>query len=236
MLVSFFTFLSDVKQLVHFNGTTFDLPYLTHKALFYQMEDPLSSIASLDLYQALRPFQSILGLSSMKQKNVEQYLSFPRKDQLNGKQLISVYHDYLQTLDEKKLELLFLHNYEDVLGMGSVLELLALPALFHGDFSVQSCRFTGQTLEVSLQPEREVPVFLSRVCADGSLTAFGSRVSLSLQTHTAELKYFFPDYKNYYYLPLEDQAVHKSVGAFVDPEHRQKAKAANCYQLSLIHI
>lgn len=230
MLVSFFTFLSDVKQLVHFNGTTFDLPYLTHKALFYQMEDPLSSIASLDLYQALRPFQSILGLSSMKQKNVEQYLSFPRKDQLNGKQLISVYHDYLQTLDEKKLELLFLHNYEDVLGMGSVLELLALPALFHGDFSVQSCRFTGQTLEVSLQPEREVPVFLSRVCADGSLTAFGSRVSLSLQTHTAELKYFFPDYKNYYYLPLEDQAVHKSVGAFVDPEHRQKAKAANCYQ------
>ena len=166
----------------------------------------------------------------MKQKNVEQYLSFPRKDQLNGKQLISVYHDYLQTLDEKKLELLFLHNYEDVLGMGSVLELLALPALFHGDFSVQSCRFTGQTLEVSLQPEREVPVFLSRVCADGSLTAFGSRVSLSLQTHTAELKYFFPDYKNYYYLPLEDQAVHKSVGAFVDPEHRQKAKAANCYQ------
>ena len=230
MLVSFFTFLSDVKRLVHFNGTTFDLPYLTHKALFYQMEDPLSSIASLDLYQALRPFQSILGLSSMKQKNVEQYLSFPRKDQLNGKQLISVYHDYLQTLDEKKLELLFLHNYEDVLGMGSVLELLALPALFHGDFSVQSCRFTGQALEVSLQPEREVPVFLSRVCADGSLTAFGSRVSLSLQTHTAELKYFFPDYKNYYYLPLEDQAVHKSVGAFVDPEHRQKAKAANCYQ------
>lgn len=230
MLVSFFTFLSDVKRLVHFNGTTFDLPYLTHKALFYQMEDPLSSVASLDLYQALRPFQSILGLSSMKQKNVEQYLSFPRKDQLNGKQLILVYHDYLQTLDEKKLELLFLHNYEDVLGMGSVLELLALPALFHGDFSVQSCRFTGQTLEVSLQPEREVPVFLSRVCADGSLTAFGSRVSLSLQTHTAELKYFFPDYKNYYYLPLEDQAVHKSVGAFVDPEHRQKAKAANCYQ------
>ena len=204
MLVSFFTFLSDVKQLVHFNGTTFDLPYLTHKALFYQMEDPLSSIASLDLYQALRPFQSILGLSSMKQKNVEQYLSFPRKDQLNGKQLISVYHDYLQTLDEKKLELLFLHNYEDVLGMGSVLELLALPALFHGDFSVQSCRFTGQTLEVSLQPEREVPVFLSRVCADGSLTAFGSRVSLSLQTHKAANCYqrrtgtFLPQQKEFF--------------------------------------
>ncbi len=143
--------------------------------------------------------------------------------------MISVYHDYLQTLDEKKLELLFLHNYEDVLGMGSVLELLALPALFHGDFSVQSCRFTGQTLEVSLQPEREVPVFLSRVRGWFSYSTEFTGFSLPA-AHTAKLKYFFPDYKNYYYLPLEDQAVHKSVGAFVDPEHRQKAKAANCYQ------
>ena len=33
MLVSFFTFLSDVKQLVHFNGTTFDLPYLTQSTV-----------------------------------------------------------------------------------------------------------------------------------------------------------------------------------------------------------
>ncbi len=230
MLVSFFTFLSGVKRLIHFNGTTFDLPYLTHKALFYQMEDPLSSIASLDLYQALRPFQSFLGLSSMKQKSVEQYVSFPRKDQLDGKQLISVYHDYLQTLDAQKLELLFLHNYEDVLGMGSVLELFALPALFHGDFTITSCQFTGQALEVVLHSDREIPVSLSRTCPDGSLAVSGSQVSLSLQACAAELKYFFADYKNYYYLPLEDQAVHKSVGAFVDPEHRQKAKAANCYQ------
>lgn len=230
MLVSFLSFLSGVKRLIHFNGTTFDLPYLAHKALFYQMEDPFSSIESLDLYQLLRPFQPLFRLSSMKQKSVEQYLSFPRKDQLDGKQLISVYHDYLQTLDKKKQELLFLHNYEDVLGMSFILELLAFPALFHGDFSVKSCCFTGQTLEISLQPDRKFPVSLSCTCPDGSLTLSDSLASLSLQARTAELKYFFPDYKNYYYLPLEDQAIHKSVGAFVDLEHRQKAKAVNCYQ------
>ena len=30
--------------------------------------------------------------------------------------------------------------------------------------------------------------------------------------------------------PLEDTAIHKSVGIYVDPEHREKAKASNCYQ------
>ena len=44
-----------------------------------------------------------------------------------------------------------------------------------------------------------------------------------------ELKYFYPDYKNYYYLPQEDTAVHKSLGEFVDRSARKKATAATCY-------
>ena len=43
------------------------------------------------------------------------------------------------------------------------------------------------------------------------------------------LKYFFADYKNYYYLPAEDMAVHKSISSFVDSAHREKATKENCY-------
>ena len=38
------------------------------------------------------------------------------------------------------------------------------------------------------------------------------------------LKYYYPDYKNYYYLPLEDEAVHKSVGVYVDRPAGKKPK------------
>ena len=44
-----------------------------------------------------------------------------------------------------------------------------------------------------------------------------------------EMKYFYSDYKNYYYLPHEDMAVHKSVSTYVDPAFRQQASASNCY-------
>ncbi|MCR5156103.1 MAG: ribonuclease H-like domain-containing protein [Butyrivibrio sp.] len=44
-----------------------------------------------------------------------------------------------------------------------------------------------------------------------------------------ELKYFYSNYKDYYYLPHEDMAIHKSLGEFVDKNFRQKAKAENCY-------
>ncbi len=44
-----------------------------------------------------------------------------------------------------------------------------------------------------------------------------------------ELKHFFDDPENYYYLPEEDTAVHRSVGQFVDPSHRVRATRKNCY-------
>ena len=46
---------------------------------------------------------------------------------------------------------------------------------------------------------------------------------------TGELKHFYKKYRNYYYLPQEDRAIHKSVGQFVDTDHRLQARAANCY-------
>lgn len=44
-----------------------------------------------------------------------------------------------------------------------------------------------------------------------------------------ELKYFYSNYHDYYYLPAEDVALHKSVAGFVDKAYRIPASAANCY-------
>ena len=43
------------------------------------------------------------------------------------------------------------------------------------------------------------------------------------------MKYFYASYQDYYYLPEEDTALHKSVATFVDKDHRTQATAATCY-------
>ena len=48
-----------------------------------------------------------------------------------------------------------------------------------------------------------------------------------------EMKYFYSNYKSYYYLPQEDTAIHKSVASFVDKNHRTQAMAATCYTRKL---
>ncbi len=57
----------------------------------------------------------------------------------------------------------------------------------------------------------------------------GTECSLKIPIFEEELKYFYSNYQDYYYLPTEDVALHKSVAGFVDKAYRLQASAANCY-------
>ena len=56
-----------------------------------------------------------------------------------------------------------------------------------------------------------------------------NEVTLRVPLYETELKYFYSNYKDYYYLPKEDMALHKSIATFVDKDFREKAKPENCY-------
>ena len=60
-------------------------------------------------------------------------------------------------------------------------------------------------------------------------TGDGDYGALRVPLYEEEFKYFYSNYMNYYYLPIEDMAVHKSIASFVDRENRVQAKASNCY-------
>ncbi len=59
--------------------------------------------------------------------------------------------------------------------------------------------------------------------------AKGREAILKVPLYETELKYFYSNYKDYYYLPQEDMAIHKSLATFVDKDFREKAKPENCY-------
>lgn len=69
----------------------------------------------------------------------------------------------------------------------------------------------------------------SRSQAEPCFSGLCNQIALRIELFTGELKYFYPDYKNYYYLPMEDRALHKSVAAYVDRDYRTQATAATCY-------
>ncbi|MBP3701851.1 MAG: ribonuclease H-like domain-containing protein, partial [Lachnospiraceae bacterium] len=127
--------------MMHFNGNGFDMPYLRQKYERYQKPFPLDAMENMDIYRAIRPYKNLLGLPSLRQKAIEDYLNIPRKDPFDGGQLIAVYEEYLRTRSDLGLQALLLHNDEDVRNMP-----LLLAALHLNDYMEADYRLTEQRL------------------------------------------------------------------------------------------
>ena len=237
VLEEFAALLNDTSLPVCYNGITFDIPYLRDRYAYWDIKCPFpdrqSAEQTLDLYQYARLMGKYYTLKSMKQKDIESLLSVSRKDLMSGGELIPIYENYVRTLDPEAEQLLFLHNHDDLLGMIALLPILNYKRLTENDFyHTLSAKFNEkqELLTITFRIADQLPKSLSIEFESAHLAVYENCGSLTIEGKWQTRKMFFKNYKDYFYLPIEDTAIHKSVGRFVDPSCRQKAKAATCYQ------
>lgn len=238
VLQAFFDMCTPGKTLIHFNGNTFDIPYMKTKAKLFNMPTPFDDLEGIDIYKRIMPYKEILGLENCKQKTIELFLGIDREDQYNGGQLIEVYKEYCKEPSDELENLLVLHNKDDMKGMLKLLPILTYSDLFMMPFrvvKVQANHYTnpdgseGDEVLMKLRLTAALPKPISMRKLDCKFSAEGKEGFLRVPLYKGELKYFYANYKDYYYLPEEDIALHKAVASFVDKEHRKQAKASNCY-------
>lgn len=137
LLKSFFTFAADYSFLIHYNGNSFDLPYLRKKLLQYQLPYDFSQFEGIDIYKRIHPYRGFLKLPNCKQKTVESFLNIRREDRYTGGELINVYKDYLSSHDFNLYHILLLHNSDDMKGMLEVLPILSYYDLFNNSLKAR---------------------------------------------------------------------------------------------------
>lgn len=237
MLSAFFDFIKAYHLLVHFNGNGFDIPYLRKKALHYNMEFPLDSMESMDIYKIFRPYKKYFSLGSIRQKALEEFIGIRRCDIYDGGQLIKIYSDFMQkkmitgTPDRGLLHILLLHNREDILNMLPLSTLCIYGDVFAGTITMDglTAQMENGLLYFTVPLPANIPSPLALHKPPVTLSLQENCLSLTVSCFCGELKHFFQNYKDYYYLPAEDTAIHKSLAAYVDDGFKEKAKASNCY-------
>lgn len=231
ILQAFINFIQDYQYIIHYNGDSFDLPYLMSRCSFCQVNPaPVKELISIDLYRRIKPFRSILAMDKMTLKDVEEFMQIHRKDPFSGSDLIALYQEYLQTGSEQLLQALLLHNAEDVQNLPRLLPMLAYPLLFETDLSGAVFEHSDNQFVFSADLSYSLPKQIEYQHHHCWLHVSHNRLTMEISLFHGELKYFYENYKDYYYLPEEDRAVHKSIGAYVDKQYRTQANAANCYQ------
>lgn len=152
----------------------------------------------------------------------------------------------IKSSSSKELQsLLLLHNAEDVTGLLRISNILYYTDIFSHTLAQKSInleyQYSKDNMAKALIFRQELPFsFGKTVNIEAEIFSDIPGTSLLLYLNHNELtvrvpiyygvlKYFPDNYKDYYYLPMEDMVVHKSVAQFVDKEFRQKVTAKNCF-------
>lgn len=175
ILLSFLEILDKYKYLYHFNGRTFDIPYILDKCRKHGIKpdrhclsvlNDKDSIYSIDLLLLVRPLKKLLSIKSASQTSLERWLGIMRKDQYDGGQLISVYSQYMQfkLVSPDKAQglekLLLLHNHDDIMHMLDVCSILSYRDLFSAGNNITVTDITpgkGNYINISFRHGIQIP-------------------------------------------------------------------------------
>lgn len=239
VLKAFLDYSASFESLVNYNGKSFDIPFITERLSKHGLSMP--EFNSIDLYTYVKPFKRVLSLCDLTQKTIESFLGIKREDKYNGGELIPVYKNYVKS--GEGLELLLLHNKEDVINMHHVVGILDYTNVFNAEIKYESHvikefrDFNGdikkELVIYGLHNALSLPKsfntykndgngsYIMNVLIDGTLKI---RVPLFYET----MSYYFENYKDYYYIPSEDICILKSMAGGISKDNRINATKENC--------
>lgn len=230
MLDRFANYITRYSYLVSYNGDTFDIPYIQTKMKQFDIDCTFSGIHSVDIYKTTRKYKKLFNMSSVRQVDVEELVGFKRNIFISGGTLISTYKEYLHSRSDKLLNDLMTHNHDDVRGLISITEFLNLPLVID-KLEICSIDHTGDSLEFICN----LPVIPCRIIYSSNnirINAIGKEAHIYVPIVQGIMKYYFKDWKNYYYLPMEHMAIHKSMAVYVDNDHKEKATKYTAFTTS----
>ncbi|MCR5733169.1 MAG: ribonuclease H-like domain-containing protein [Lachnospiraceae bacterium] len=238
ILDDFLSFSEGYETLIHYNGNHFDLPYIDYKARLHSYENSLRSLKSIDIYPMIKPLKKLLGLKSIKLRDIAAFLHIFPKDCMSGRDLIHVYYDQVREPTDENLSLMLTHNQSDLWLMPMVLPILKYTALKDASFDlkdIKKCEYrdyhgdTCHELIIHYSTDILLPYSFDSL-NDGIFFSYGDTgIAIRIPIKEMTLKHFFENYRDYYYLPADDMCIHKAVASGVDRSKRVRAKKDNCY-------
>lgn len=238
ILLAFFDRIRECTCVITYYGNRFALPFLDKKSDEYGLTNPLTNINSEDYYNILHPLRSFLRLSSCRQSAIESYFHCTRTCTLTGKKIVKQYQNYVKHPDEHTKDKLLFHNQESLQILLSLTSVFTYRDLQNGNIhSCQIKQIDDNEISFSFMLPSVIPKTMDDTKNHIQLKIMGNQGQLILPIDANHcVRHYYPNAKDYYYLPVEDRAIHKSLASFVSKEYKQKATADTCYEkLSVYH-
>lgn len=229
LLCTFSDFIKSATCTIQYNGNKFDEPYLKERYKIHNLPCPLIHLPALDLYQELFSCKKLLMLSKMKQPDLENFLGINTRACCDGRECIRLYRTYSRNPDPNLLKMITGHNQEDLAGLGAIYSMLAYRALFTGIYEPLTASVEKAELLIRFTLPFSVPAPVSKKGNGYYFSCEGTKGALLAEVKDKRIRMYYPDYKNYDYIPREDAAIPKVLSRYMDKGSRQAARPETCY-------
>lgn len=112
-----------VDYYISFNGNAFDFPFINARLAHYKIQSRLNKALNIDLLQIVRKNKHLFPIEKFTLKSIERFLGINREDTISGKDSVILYNAYLETKEPQLMDIICLHNYEDVLNMVPLMKI-----------------------------------------------------------------------------------------------------------------
>ncbi len=111
--------LAQTQVLVTYNGKTFDLPSIRERAVIHRQQIP-SPPTHLDILAEVRRRWK-QSLPNCQLQTLEHFLCHrPRSGDIPGSAIPQAYHDFVKTLDARKIKTIIHHNFLDIITLAEI--------------------------------------------------------------------------------------------------------------------
>ena len=232
ILTAFIDTVKDYKRIITFNGDTFDLPFIKKRCEAKHILFDDYHLTSLDLFKLAKSYKRFLNLEHYKQKDLEHFFGIFREDTFSGGELIELYNRQDLYPNDEEEDLLFLHNMEDIKGMVSLLSLLDFSALENLKPDVSDISSNDKELTFSAKYEHPLNLSFTLLNRFGFIKLKDGMLFGSFNLYDGKMKYYLPNYKDYYYVEDEELLLPKALKSTVNKERIRKATKEECFILT----
>ena len=225
LLSQFITFANQFKFVYTYSGRRFDWPFLLARIAHFGLV--LSPIVTLvDMKKTLQ-------LLSPTRNRLEEALGFKRETSTAGKELVKLYQTYEASGDVLYQKIILSHNLEELKSL--LLFYKVYYILYHLKHFTVATTF-NQLNESSLLhltfklPCDDIPSFTLQ-CEAMTLSKLQDKslLNITLPIHHKVLQKPLIPVKDYYYIPSQNQLLHKSLATFIPSDMKRKATKSECF-------
>lgn len=221
---------SPFREICTYGGNAFAFRFLKDRRAIYSDSTLFENKKLTDLQKAFRPLLQILPLAHLKKEDAESFLGFDRHGVKTGKELISFYQAWERDKSAASKDSLVLHAQEDIRFLCESYKMQAYLDFLHGKWEKVCFEETADSILFSVDLYAPVPAKANWENEYARFMVKDRSAQVTAKLFSGRLRYFLPgSSSDYYYLPAEDTAIHRSVAQFVDHTQRKKATPETCY-------